>query len=353
MKSRVLAVLTLGLGVLTAAASSPRTAQQLLQDYEKVKLPVVDAAKLGDAAYLRSYANELDRALERQGALAWELIENHPSHPAVAEKLLARWRAMASSDAKLAAALNEMEQFLKTGPADASRPDVLYQRAVTMENSTRPDEQKDAAIEDFIRAAPHDERGADLLLTAAAGMDDAAARVKAYRRVVAQYAGTLRAKVAAGILRQADEIGKPFDLRFADATSGRQISLAELKGKVVVIDFWATSCGQCVADMPKLQELYAKFKQQGVEFIGVNLDGPGDNGLEKVQRFVAANGISWPQYYQGNGWFSEFSVSWGINTLPAMFVVDAVGNLHSTAAREQLEALIPELLKRRTVATRP
>ena len=60
--------------------------------------------------------------------------------------------------------------------------------------------------------------------------------------------------------------------------------------------------------------------------------------------------MPWPQYYQGNGWESEFSKSWGVNAIPQLFIVDAQGKLHSTEARGQLETLIPKLLAERDAA---
>jgi hypothetical protein len=98
--------------------------------------------------------------------------------------------------------------------------------------------------------------------------------------------------------------------------------------------------------MPTLKGLYAKYKDQGVEFIGVSLDMPGQ-GLDKLKTYVADNQIKWPQFYQGNGWESEFSQSWGINAIPALFVIDAEGNLHSTEGRSQLDSVIAKLIKRR------
>ena len=82
----------------------------------------------------------------------------------------------------------------------------------------------------------------------------------------------------------------------------------------------------------------------------MSLDQPKEaGGLDKLKKFVAEKEIAWPQYYQGKGWESEFSKSWGINSIPCMFVVDADGKLVSVEARGKLEQLIPELLKKKDV----
>jgi hypothetical protein len=94
-----------------------------------------------------------------------------------------------------------------------------------------------------------------------------------------------------------------------------------------------------------MKELYQKYHAQGVEFIGVSLDEPRDKGgLERLGMFLLSNEVPWPQYYQGNGWQSEFSKSWDVRAIPCVFLVDTGGRLADTSARGRLEELIPRYL---------
>src|SRR5262249_46403786 len=102
-------------------------------------------------------------------------------------------------------------------------------------------------------------------------------------------------------------------------------------------------------EMPTMKKLYAKYRDKGVEFIGVSLDHPKDEGgLDSLRKFVKENGIEWPQYYQGNFWSSAFSSSWGVNSIPCVFLVDQEGKLSSVDARGKLEKMIPELLEKKS-----
>jgi thiol-disulfide isomerase/thioredoxin len=240
-------------------------------------------------------------------------------------------------------ALQEMQNFVNDHPDSPRIADVLYVRAEGAMNNHHPDIAKAKAFtEDFIRKLPHDERGADLLASLAHYSRPNEKRAF-YRRIATDYAGTSRAKLAEGGLRQLDGIGKPIELSFNDFVSGKHVSMIDLRGKVVVIQFWSTTCGPCLAEMPSLRSTFATYKDQGVEFIGVNLDHPS-LGLDAVKKCIADHKMTWPQYYQGSGWESEFSQSWGINAIPTLFVVDRDGNLHSTEARGRLEIILPKLL---------
>jgi thiol-disulfide isomerase/thioredoxin len=263
--------------------------------------------------------------------------------------MLQRWMILLQSG-DAATVTQETDGILAKNPNAKTKADILYVRAVAP-LMTHADNASDA-IEEFIKAAPTDERGAQLLFDEMSSEQDTQKQIALCRRIIQLYPQSSAAGMAKGTIRQADAIGKPFDLAFTDAISGKKISvLQDLKGKVVVIDFWATWCGPCVGEMPKNKEIYAQYKDKGVEFIGVSLDqSEADGGLKALKDFVAQNGITWPQYYQGNYWQSDFSSSWGIQSIPTVFVVDADGNLNSTDAHGQLETLLPTLLAKRDQA---
>ncbi|MEX1229119.1 MAG: TlpA disulfide reductase family protein [Planctomycetaceae bacterium] len=176
------------------------------------------------------------------------------------------------------------------------------------------------------------------------------------RRVAQDYPNSFRGRLAQGQIRKRERIGEPFELEFIDEISGREVSMKTLRGKVVVVVFWATWCGPCVYEFPELKRLYAKYHEQGVEFIGVSHDAPeSDGGMEELKSFVKKEQIPWPQYYQGHdnhavrtgSAVNDFSEYWGIDGIPTIFLIDPSGNLYSTEARGRLDALIPLLLEQR------
>lgn len=144
---------------------------------------------------------------------------------------------------------------------------------------------------------------------------------------------------AASQLKQLDSVGKPVEFQFT-ATDGRAVDMAKLKGKVVLVDFWATWCPPCVQEMPNVKAAYDKLHSQGFEIVGIDLD---DNKA-KFDAFVSARGMEWPQYYDGLQWHNKLARQFVIASLPAMWLVDKKGVLRDVYGIAGLDRKVTKLL---------
>lgn len=150
-----------------------------------------------------------------------------------------------------------------------------------------------------------------------------------------------------------------FTLTFT-AVDGRKVDIKDYRGKVVLVDFWATWCGPCVAEIPNIKKVYADYHAKGFDIIGVSLenasikssDTPDATAAkhEKAKKvltdYTAKAGMPWPQYYDGKFWKNDISTRFGITGIPAMFLLDQDGKIVSTEARgPALEAEVKRLLK--------
>jgi thiol-disulfide isomerase/thioredoxin len=122
---------------------------------------------------------------------------------------------------------------------------------------------------------------------------------------------------------------------------GKDVDLTKMRGKVVLVDFWATWCAPCRAEVPNVVAAYKKYQAKGFEVVGISLDEDKDAMLA----YLKEQGMTWPQHFDGKGWQNEVGSKYGIQSIPAMWLVDKKGMIRSTEARgEQLTALIEKLL---------
>jgi peroxiredoxin len=128
---------------------------------------------------------------------------------------------------------------------------------------------------------------------------------------------------AKGFLNRLDSSGKPVSLKFT-AVDGREVDLAQMRGKVVLVDFWGGHCAPCVEELPRVKAAWKTFHAQGFEVIGISCD----TDKKELEEYVKQHGISWPQYYDGKQQSeNKLTVSFGIDGIPHMFLVDKTGLL--------------------------
>jgi len=134
-------------------------------------------------------------------------------------------------------------------------------------------------------------------------------------------AAMLKQQEAAKKLRTGLKAGAKFpDFQVKDL-DGKPLSISGCKGKVVLIDFWATWCGPCVAELPNVLKAYDKYHKDGFEIIGISLD----KDQKKLETFIKDKQMTWPQFFDGKGWQNELGQKYGVNSIPATYLLDREG----------------------------
>lgn len=202
-------------------------------------------------------------------------------------------------------------------------------------------EKAEKTIRDLQREFPkRDETHELLLMVAQAYLDlDNAAKARVITEDIATKASGDAKEQAEAQLRKLDLVGKPLELRFTDL-GGKDVSLKNLAGKVVLVDFWATWCGPCRAALPEVKETYAKYRGKGFEIIGISFDKDKDT----LTKFVADESMTWPQYFDGLGWENKLGQKYEISSIPTVWLVDKKGNLRDLNGRQSLATKVEKLL---------
>jgi peroxiredoxin len=155
-------------------------------------------------------------------------------------------------------------------------------------------------------------------------------------------------------MRQKEEAAKKIQAGLVEGTkfpdfnekdlAGKPLSIANYKGKVVLINFWATWCVPCMAELPNVLKTYSKYHDKGFEIIGISLDAD----QQKLLAFTKKMNMTWPQFFDGTGWENKLAVKYGIEGIPATFLLDGEGKIIAEDLRgEELEQAVAKALAKK------
>jgi thiol-disulfide isomerase/thioredoxin len=205
------------------------------------------------------------------------------------------------------------------------------------------DTNKQAGLETAATSLLHDTALSEedhVALLGAVAKTSAPEKARPWLQAAVRNAPSPKVKAAAEEqLKRFDGLGKPVELQFT-AVDGRAVDLARFKGKVVLIDFWATWCPPCVAAIPEVKKIYDEFHPKGFEIVGINLD----KDKSKLTQFVADNKMEWPQFFDGLFWQNKYARQFGIESIPTLWLIDKRGALRDLDALTRLSGEVPKLL---------
>jgi thiol-disulfide isomerase/thioredoxin len=114
-----------------------------------------------------------------------------------------------------------------------------------------------------------------------------------------------------------------------------------MRGKVVLIDFWASWCPDCIRETPAVRSVYQKYKDKGFDVIGISLD----KDQQAMSNYLAKKLIPWPEYFDGRGWGNDFATRLGVRAIPELWLINQRGEVVGTdISADQLETKLVQLI---------
>jgi peroxiredoxin len=239
------------------------------------------------------------------------------------------------------------EQFLKRRDLDQSSISLAQQALCVGLARTGKQAEALAVFDSFLRGMRFQSpfRALDLAGSLAAQArisGDLAAARATYERLAAAYPlNTQITEIVEGRIARQELIGQPAPRLAGNDVEGKRVDLADFAGKVVLIDFWATTCAPCVAEFPNLRQLYKEHREKGFEIIGVSFE----DRSETVQAYQPRAKLAW-RMVMNESPDGVISHRFKTRTIPALFLVDRKGQIAQVDVRgNDLRAVVEKLLK--------
>ena len=238
-----------------------------------------------------------------------------------------------AKEAQRLVVVSEAQQILSSG--DAKAAEGLVQKTTAM-LAADPDDIQTAGLAMQLAGAFEHMPGGEAV---------AAAAYRSFGPAMAKSSNEQIQKMGegfAGTLRRLSLPGHPMEIN-GTLLNGKPFDQKTLAGKVVLVDFWATWCGPCVAEIPNVLEQYEKYHKDGFEVVGISLD----QEREALEKFVAEQKVPWPILFEepkGDGWQHPLATFYGISGIPTVVLIGRDGNVITLDARgeklgERLDAL--------------
>jgi peroxiredoxin len=303
----------------------------------------VRSAKADDEAFaLASFNRSVQSADPRQAQVAFEQSHTNPPTKEEMDQIL---------KTLVDAAVDVMDQagrFEKNFPQSKQLRDVRFSAAATLATDfgnmgfpipTNRVADVETCARNLLKENPNN-LGMSICLVRLAQVLPTARGIALARELSSESALDSIRKMAEQTLITLERIGRPLEFSFT-ALDGNKINLADLHGKVVLVDFWATTCVPCVRELPDMKKLYEKEHAKGLEIVGISLD----SDKAALTRFVEKEKIPWPQFYDAAGETNRLAIQYGIAAIPVLWLVDKHGLLRQLDARSDQERKVEALLK--------